>query len=89
MSNSKFDLNGALSRIAEEFSRRFPEFTGFSGRELERKLVLEGKITEAALVELYSRAFGVPVLDEDEIVLPDMEMREDFSLAFFASKINS
>ena len=81
MSSEKFDLNGALARAEAEIARRFPEFAGIDGRTAERRLVLEGKITEAALVELYSNAFGVPVLEEDEIVLP--EMHEEFSLAFF------
>ena len=81
MSSEKFDLNGALARVEAEIVRRFPEFAGVDGRTAERRLVQEGKITEAALVELYSDAFGVPVLEEDEIVLP--EMQEDFSLSFF------
>ena len=81
MSSAKFDLNGSLARIDAEICRRFPDLAGIPGKIAERKMILEGKITEAALVELYSAAFDVPVLEEDEIVLP--EMREEFSLAFF------
>lgn len=81
MSTPKVELNAALTKITAEFERRFPEYSGESLREIERKIILEGKITEAALVELYSKAFDVPVLEEDEIVLP--EMRDDISLAFF------
>ena len=83
MSNGqkKIDLNKALLQIKAEFDRRFPEYAGLSGREIGERAVQDGKITEAALVELYSRFFEVPVLEEDEIVIP--EMREDFSLAFF------
>ncbi|MBR2626599.1 MAG: type II/IV secretion system protein [Lentisphaeria bacterium] len=81
MSTQKFDLNTALANVAAEIAERFPEYAGFSGGDAGRKLVSDGRITEAALVELYSKAFGVPVLEEDEIVLP--ETREDFSLAFF------
>ncbi|MBE6359057.1 MAG: type II/IV secretion system protein [Lentisphaerae bacterium] len=81
MSMQKFDLNAALQKIQEAFDARFPEYQGLSGKEIERKAVLEGKMTEAALVELYSKAFDVPVLEEDEIILP--ETREDITLAFF------
>lgn len=81
MSNPKLDLNGALKRIENIFRERFPEYAELSCRDIERKVVLEGKITEAALVEIYSRAFDVPLTEEDEIVLP--EMNENFSLAFF------
>ena len=81
MSTPEFDLNAALERIQQEFASRFPEYAGLPGKEIARKAVVEGKITEAALVELYSKAFNVPVPEEDEIVLP--ETREEFSLAFF------
>ena len=81
MSNPDFDLNAALKRIEQEFASRFPEYSGLSGKEIARKALAEGKITEAALAELYSKAFNVPVLEEDEIVLP--ENKEEFSLAFF------
>jgi len=77
VSSEKFDLNGALTRVEAEIVRRFPDFAGVPGKVAERRLVQEGKITEAALVELYSKAFDVPVPEEDEIVLP--EMREDVS----------
>ena len=75
------DLNAALAKISEEFARMFPEYAGLPVRDIERKIIAEGKYSEAALVEFYSGIFGVPVLEEDDIVLP--EMREDFSLAFF------
>ena len=81
MSTPKLELNAALAKITAEFEHRFPEYAGETLREIERKVILEGKITEVAMVELYSKAFGVPVLEEDEIVLP--EMRDDISLAFF------
>ena len=68
-------------RLAEELRSRFPESAALPPGEAERRMLADGAITEAGLVELYSRAFQVPVPEEDEIVLP--EMREDFSPAFF------
>ena len=69
MSTPEFDLNAALERIQQEFASRFPEYAGLPGQEIARKAVVEGKITEAALVELYSKAFNVPV-PEDQYQFP-------------------
>ncbi|MBR7121817.1 MAG: type II/IV secretion system protein [Lentisphaeria bacterium] len=81
MSTSEINLSAALAAIEKEFAVRFPEYAGLPAKSIEQRIIAEGKITEAALAEFYSGIFGVPVLEEDEIVLP--EMREDFSLAFF------
>ena len=81
MSAEKIDINASLDRLAEELRSRFPESAALPPGEAERRMLADGAITEAGLVELYSRAFQVPVPEEDEIVLP--EMREDFSPAFF------
>lgn len=80
MSGEKMNLEAALRQVTAAMQSRFPEY-GTASEENDRKLLANGKITEAALVELYSAAFGVPVLDEDEIALP--EMPADYPVAFF------
>ena len=80
MSDSKLQLNESLRRIAGLMKMRFPDYGDTPSAELDRKLVQDGKITEAALSEIYSKAFEVPLLEEDDIVLP--EIQEKFSLTF-------
>ena len=80
MSGKSIDLTAALRTLAGKMREKFPDY-GEPSAEADRRLVADGGITEAALVEIYSAAFGVPVPDEEEIVLP--ETPPDFPLAFF------
>ena len=80
MSKLDIDLDAALRMLTEKMRSRCPEYAGAS-ESSDRKLVADGKLTEAQLVEIYSNAFGVPVLDEEDIALP--EVPADFPIAFF------
>ena len=80
MNRESIDLDAALAAVESAIREKVPDYSGPSA-EADRLLLADGKITEAALVEIYSRAFKVPVPEEDEIVLP--EMPPDFPLAFF------
>ncbi|MBR7156322.1 MAG: type II/IV secretion system protein [Lentisphaeria bacterium] len=80
MSSEKLDVNAALQRLTALMQQNFPDY-GTAEAAADFRLVQEGKITEARLVELYSQAFNVPVLDEDELELP--EQPQDFPLEFF------
>ncbi len=80
MSSARLDINAALAAVAEKMRARFPEYD-VPSESADRKLLADGQITEAGLVELYSSAFKVPVPDEEEIVLP--EVQNDFPVTFF------
>ena len=80
MNREPIDLEAALAAVGAAIREKIPDYSG-SGEEADRLLLADGKITEAALVEIYSRAFRVPVPEEDEISLP--ETPPDFPLAFF------
>lgn len=80
MSKKRLEIDAAIAAIAEKMRARFPEYASPS-ESADRKLLTDGRITEAGLVELYSAAFQVPVLDEEEIAMP--EVPADFPVAFF------
>ena len=78
MSKLGIDLDRALRILTEYMQERFPEYESAS-EIADRKLLADGKLTEAQLVEVYSNVFDVPVLDEEEISLP--EVPADFPVA--------
>ena len=57
-------------KLKELFAARFPDSPGPS-REGDRALVQSSAVTEPELIALYSEAYGVPVLPEDEIRQPE------------------
>ena len=59
-----------LERLKRLYAARFPDSPGPS-REGDRLLVQSSAAAETDLIALYSEAFGVPVLPEDEIRQPD------------------
>ena len=67
----KLNIAGSLAKLAELLRKRFPDYDTGSPAESDRKLVLDARATEAQMVEFYSAAFDVPVLDEEEIGLPE------------------
>ncbi|MBO5822844.1 MAG: hypothetical protein J6R86_07520, partial [Lentisphaeria bacterium] len=77
----KINIPASLDALAREMQRRFADYDLANAEDCDRRLVLDAKITEAQLVELYSKAFGVPVLDEEELGLP--EQPPQFPLDFF------
>ena len=52
MSAEKIDINASLDRLAEELRSRFPESAALPPGEAERRMLADGAITEAGLVEL-------------------------------------
>ena len=73
MSEEKAKLNIAdsLAKLAALLKARFPDYDENDPAASDRKLILDAKLTEAQMVEIYSEAFGVQVLDEEEIDLPE------------------
>ena len=59
-----------LTRLAALYAARFPD-AGTPSRETDRQLLQDNRITEPALAALYSEAYSVPVLPEDEIRPPE------------------
>ena len=78
----KIDISAALKKLDAAMKSKFPgDYDGLDPAGSERRLLQDAKITEMQLVELYSEAFGVPVLDEEELGLP--EQPPEFPLDFF------
>ena len=84
MSSNVIDYALALRHLDEELLRRFPGIDRSDPAGCDRKLVEEGKLTEAELIALYSRACGVELIDEDEIGTP--ELFPEASMAFLNAK---
>ena len=59
-----------LNHLAALYAARFPD-AGTPSRETDRALLQDNRITETALAALYSEAYCVPVLPEDEIRPPE------------------
>ena len=77
----KINISASLNKLAEIMQKRFPDYDCSAPAATDHRLVMDAKITEAQLVEIYSQAFGVPVLDEEELGLP--EQPPAFPLDFF------
>ena len=77
----KINIPASLAALAGTMQQKFADYDTAAPEESDRRLVMDAKVTEAQLVELYSTAFNVPVLDEEELGLPDQP--PDFPLDFF------
>ena len=80
------DFSSGAEKLRQEFSRRFPGegVYDFSNPEKsDRELVRTGKLTDAQLAAIYSEAYKVEQLIEEEIMLP--ELPENSPLEFFNS----
>ena len=84
MSTNTIDYAAAFMQLDEELLRRFPGCDRSDPRASDRKLVDDGKLSESELIQLYSRACGVEVVDEEEIGTP--ELFPEASMAFLNAK---
>ena len=81
MSEVKLNVEASLKKLAACLKEMFPDYNAADPAESDRRLLQEAKVTEAQLAEIYSGAFGVPVVDEEELSLP--EQPPGFPLEFF------
>ena len=72
MSIEAANFSPAFARFESAVSARWPERDRSRPRDDDRELLREGLINESELVGLYSDAFGVPTVDEDELELPEL-----------------
>ena len=82
------DFNSAAAKLRSEFEKRFggDAIYDFSDPEKsDRELVRVGRLTDAQLAEIYSQAYGVELLIEEEILLPDLP--ENSPIDFFNSQL--
>ena len=77
----KLEIPASLQKLAVLMQDNFPDYDPAAPEVSDRRLLQDARVTEARLIELYSDAFGVPVLDEDEIGMP--EQPPEFPMDFF------
>ena len=65
MSEVKLNVEASLKKLAACLKEMFPDYNAADPAESDRRLLQEAKVTEAQLAEIYSGAFGVPVVDEE------------------------
>ena len=72
---SPIDFSAGAAKLQEIFKARFPEEGAYdfsNPEKCDRELVRVGKLTDAQLAEIYSQAYGVEQLIEEEIMLPEL-----------------
>ena len=78
------DFSAGAAKLQEIFKARFPEEGAYDFSDPEksdRELVRLGRLTDAQLAEIYSQAYAVEQLIEEEIMLP--ELPENSPAEFF------
>ena len=78
--SGKLKITSSLEKLKKYFSEKFPEYDAANPAASDRKLVQDGKLTEAQLIAVYAEVFGVSVVDEEEFQLPEQftELPLDF-----------
>ena len=80
------DFNICAQKLRSEFEKRYKDTDCYDFSDPEksdRELVRTGKLTDAQLVQIYSESYGVELLIEEEIMLP--ELPENSPVEFFNS----
>ena len=85
MENTKIDpCSAGREKLENLFSERFPDVDrSGSRREADRELIRSGRLTESQLLALYSSAYQVPEVSEEELDIPDLP--DGAPLEFFNS----
>ena len=69
------DFSAGAAKLTEIFKAKFPEEGAYdfsNPEKSDRELVRLGKLTDAQLAAIYSQAYGVEQLIEEEIMLPEL-----------------
>ena len=80
------DFKSGARKLRAEFEKRFQEsgiYDFADPEKSDRELVRTGRLTDAQLAAIYSEAYGVEQLIEEEILLPDLP--ENSPVEFFNS----
>ena len=70
MASSDSTEKNPLNRLGQLYAERFPD-AGKPSAETDRTLLQTGQITENELADLYSKAWNVPLPDEEELHQPE------------------